>query len=209
MKYDTGPLTRALRAHLKMTQAAFAEWVGVSQTTVSRWENDGQETNPENYHKLVAKALEYGESGLINGEIGALLKGGSLRQEVAVVGRVGAGAEVQIVDSDTSSRQIGTVDVPAAFGDVLGVEVVGDSMYPAYRNGDVILFERFEGRISDLIGQECLIATDDGHQYIKTLERGSSAKQFDLHSHNASPIRDVTVTSACPVAYVDRRGHRR
>lgn len=49
--------------------------------------------------------------------------------------------------------------------------VRGDSMYPAYHDGDVIFYKRHDGKITDLIGRECVVQLKDERQLVKSSTR--------------------------------------
>ena len=46
------------------------------------------------------------------------------------------------------------------------------------------------------------VRTADGKRYLKTIRRGTAPETFDLESHNAPPIRDVTIAWASPIELI-------
>lgn len=91
---------------------------------------------------------------------------------------------------------------------VVAVRVRGDSMWPAYHDGDTIYYGEHVPP-GELLGRECVVCLEDGHTFVKTLEPGSQPGHFNLMSYNAAtpPIRDVRVAWAAPVRWI-ARGNR-
>lgn len=123
-----------------------------------------------------------------------------LRQEVdpgsvAVMGRVGAGSIIepeleQIPDEGLYSVTL-PFNVPA---EMMGFVVDGDSMYPKYEAGDVIVvYKQQRLDVPAYIGQLVVIRTEDGRRYVKKLFSGTRPGLYRLESFNASPIHDVSV----------------
>lgn len=112
--------------------------------------------------------------------------GGPGQRPVPLVGYVGAGAEVFPFDDGGSLEDI---DPPPGVGpDAVAVRVRGDSMFPRYMDGDVLIYDSHDSlRAAD--GQECVICLPDGRRLIKTVrvERDGSVT---LESWNAPPQRD-------------------
>lgn len=54
----TGGMVRALRHRRHLTQQAFAERIGVSAATVSKWENEKERPSPMACRALRALAME-------------------------------------------------------------------------------------------------------------------------------------------------------
>lgn len=106
---------------------------------------------------------------------------------VPVAGRVGAGAEVELVDAYPKGEGLYHVaapdDLPAA--SIVAVEVVGDSMEPLIEEGDVIFFCRhFVGIDPAAIGHVAILETDDGRALVKKIVPGREPGTFDLYSVN-------------------------
>lgn len=130
-------------------------------------------------------------------------------RRVPVVGYVGGGAKVfAIDDAEMGAGALGEVEVDAPLDlgpDAVAVKVRGDSMRPAYRDGDLIFYDRrLESDFDSLLGEECIVALDDQSKYIKELHRGSQPGRWTLVSHNASPITDVTLIWVARVRYIER-----
>lgn len=111
-------------------------------------------------------------------------------QPVAVVGRVGAGASVPLVDAfekgDGLYHVVRPPQLPA--NGIVAVEVEGDSMVPMYQSGHVLFFRRHaaDGVLDTDIGKPCVIEDDRGNAWVKLLKRGSEPGLWNLVSLNPS-----------------------
>lgn len=125
------------------------------------------------------------------------------RPPVAVAGRVGAGAAVELVDAYPKGGGLFHVaapdDLPAS--QIVAVEVVGDSMEPLIEEGDIIFFTRhFIGVDPGAIGHVAILCTDDGRALVKKIVNGREPGRFDLYSINPAtpPEYGVKLSWAAP-----------
>lgn len=91
--------------------------------------------------------------------------------------------------------------------DMIALDVRGDSMSPAYRDGDQIFCQRrFGAGIHNLMGQDCVIETAEGEHFVKILEKGSRPDLYCLRSYNPffKVIDDVALNWAAPVVWIKR-----
>lgn len=145
--------------------------------------------------------------------VGWLLTGeGSMEQRnvAAVMGRIGAGAE--IVPDDEQVPPEGLYEIEAPFplpDDAIAFEVSGDSMWPRYDNGDVIVCWQQGINPEEIVGWEAAVKTSDGRRYLKRVLRSGEPKTYDLESHNAPPIRNVKLVWCSTVHAVIRSGQWR
>jgi phage repressor protein C with HTH and peptisase S24 domain len=114
---------------------------------------------------------------------------------IRIMGEIGAGGMIEPEFEQVAADGLYTVDLPFPVPDGIdGFEVKGDSMRPAYRPGDIILVWREQRRpTSEYIGEECAVMTTDGHRALKEIQRGRTARTFNLVSHNAGLIEDVGI----------------
>jgi len=125
--------------------------------------------------------------------------------QISVMGQIGAGAKIypefeQVPDDGLFEIE---ADIPLPEG-MIGFEVVGDSMYPRYDEGDVIICRAEGTPPKDLApGEEAAVRTSDGRRYLKRIR--PSAGGFTLESHNSAPIHDVELEWASEVWTVVRR----
>jgi len=141
----------------------------------------------ENGHRgiTVKNATTYGKAFGVSPEW--VLYGTNAEQGVAVVGYVGAGAEVFSYDDYPRGDGLKVVEKPPNSTDrFVAVEVRGDSMYPAYQDGDVLYYSEHAHDKSQAQGRDCIVSLPDGRKLVKRVEFTSSG--VTLLSHNAPPI---------------------
>jgi SOS-response transcriptional repressor LexA len=129
---------------------------------------------------------------------------------VRVVGRIGAGAEILPEIEQIPPEGLYEIEVPFSIPEQsFAFEVEGDSMWPRYDSGDVILCWREGASADEVIGWEAAVRTADGKRYLKRIRRGAIEGTFDLESHNAAPIRGVLLEWAALIQAVVRSGQWR
>lgn len=118
-----------------------------------------------------------------------------------LVGYVGAGAEV--ICTDDGEGALDDIDPPPGVGpDAVAVIVRGDSMWPRYSDGDVLIYDS-HASLEKVNGSECIVALTDGRRYVKNLRRNPDGTH-DLESWNAPPIRDVQIEWVALIIWVKR-----
>lgn len=123
-----------------------------------------------------------------------------------IIGRIGAGAEVM---SDVDQSDIFEIEttIPIA-NDMIGFEVTGNSMYPRYDDGDILLCSRHGVALDALpSGTEAAVHLDDGRRFVKKVRRDNGG--WTLESHNAEPIVGTKIIWASKIAHVVRRAEVR
>lgn len=131
------------------------------------------------------------------------------RGEVRLVGAVGAGDTIWPYDKDATFE---TIESPPGFSDGEAVVVRGDSMEPAYRDGDVLLYNRRVSVGEDAIGHDCVLQLAaaagqvHGNMLLKTVRPGSRTTRFHLLSYNPrhALIADALVEWASPIRWIKR-----
>lgn len=185
---------KGLRRHMRLKQAEFANRTGVEQATVSRWEN-GAEPEFENRSQLNALAQEADYPAFDSLRVATL----------PVKGYVGAGAEVILFEDHPDHSNFDDIEAPPGITDGIALIVRGDSMYPKYEDGEVIVVSKREYPLDSLLHEICYVQLADGRAYLKILGRGSEKGFYTLRSHNAPDITDVVVDWAFPVEWVRPR----
>jgi len=125
---------------------------------------------------------------------------------VAVVGQVGAGAEVDLFDAYEKGDGHYRVQCPPQISPrgVVAVEVAGDSMVPVYAPGSILFYTRAAmGVPTEALGRICVCEDADGHAWVKQLRTGREEGTFTLVSMN--PDHDhrhgVRLKWAAPVRF--------
>lgn len=123
-----------------------------------------------------------------------------VKEPVYLAGKVGAGGAILF---EASADAVEVPRPPTTFGPLVALEVVGDSMFPKYEDGDVVYVRRdHEGVLPEYLGEHCVVHTADGGTFLKILTLGSRSGTFTLRSHNAADMPDVEVVWATPVLWV-------
>lgn len=119
---------------------------------------------------------------------------------VPVIGYVGAGARVYAYDDMLDSGEA-ISRPPMTHGDLLAVEVKGDSMLPLAEEGWHIVYTA-EATVDEhaVLNKVCVVQLDsDGSMLVKRVMRGSKPYHYHLVSLNASPLEDVQLRWAAVV----------
>ncbi|MFN3891962.1 MAG: XRE family transcriptional regulator [Beijerinckiaceae bacterium] len=124
---------------------------------------------------------------------------------VPVMGRIGAAAEIMPEFEQVPDDGLFQIEAPFPVpDDAIAFEVQGDSMWPRFDAGDVIICWREGRNIEEIVGWEAAVKTADGKRYLKRILRGAEKGTFDLESHNAQPIRGVKLEWAAEVGAIIR-----
>ena len=181
------------------TQAQFAARMGVDQSTVSKWESGKQE--PESKHWDMIASLEespgegFDETGNVEPARNPLFT------LVPVRGYVGAGAEVHFLDRGSSLDAVDYIKAPKGFGAVEAFTVRGDSMSPAYNDGDTIYVSEGGTRLPITVPGDYLVELTDDRMFLKRVHPSTTGR-YTLISLNGPPIVDVEIVRAAKVRYV-------
>lgn len=193
---------RELRDQLGLTIEELAERTGLSVSYVSRLENGDRNLSVKNMN-LIAHALMVDPRDLLHPTEN---KG----NVVAVMGRIGAGAEILPEDEQIPPEGLYEIETPFPIpDDAIAFEVTGESMWPRYDPGDIIICWRQGINAEEVIGWEAAVKTADGRRYLKRILKGAAPGTYDLESHNATPIRGVRLVWVASVQSVIRSGQWR
>lgn len=182
-----GERLRAARKNAKFGSARSAAIrFGWPPSTYAAHENGQNEFDAEAAQDY-ARAFRVSAAWLLTGERQAD------RWEVPIMGRIGAGAEIEPEHEQVPAHGLWTLELPFPIPEeMVGFEVKGDSMLPRYDDGDVILVYREQTRaIESFFGEEAAVRTKDGRRFLKVVRRGPERGTFTLDSFNAKPIEGV------------------
>jgi repressor LexA len=112
---------------------------------------------------------------------------------VPIMGRVGAGGDIQPDYEQVVADELGQVRVPIAMpGELIAFEVKGQSMHPRYDDGDIVVVWAEQKRATETFyGEEAAVRTKDGKRYLKTITQGKTRSVVTLTSFNAKAISNV------------------
>lgn len=120
---------------------------------------------------------------------------------VPVVGYVGAGAAVELVDPYPKGGGLMEARCPRGLDPkrTVAVMVRGDSQAPTIPDGWIIFYSRDpEPDLSTVVNKLCVVKVVDGPVLLKQVKRGYMAGKFNLLSANAPMIEDVALEWAAP-----------
>ncbi len=118
--------------------------------------------------------------------------------------RVVAGIHSLFVGNEISTDEIQITDLPACDG---AVEVMGDSMEPLLKPGDIVLYKTVPNRRGGLyFGEMYLVAFDvDGEEYVtvKYVHRSTREGYYILKSENSDhPPREIPISDVRAMAII-------
>jgi repressor LexA len=127
---------------------------------------------------------------------------------VPLMGRIGAGGDIEPDYEQVVADDLGTVRVPIALpGELIAFEVNGDSMAPRYDAGDIVVVWAQQKRATETFyGEEAAVRTKTGRRYLKTITQGRTRAFITLTSWNAKPIENVKLEWIGEIYLVIRAG---
>lgn len=127
---------------------------------------------------------------------------------VPIMGRIGAGGDIEPDYEQVVADELGTVRVPIALpGELIAFEVNGDSMMPRYDAGDIVVVWAEQKRATETFyGEEAAVRTKNGRRYLKTITQGRTRAYVTLTSWNAKPIENVKLEWIGEIYLVIRAG---
>ena len=182
------------REALGLTKTQVAKLVGTSKQHYGRLES-GETGLDLHWLRKIAKALQCSPIDLEP----------DLAQVVStapLIGYVGAGEKVFNFDDGSLEE----VEAPPGSLELHVVRVKGDSMWPAYREGDHLFFAPADNVDEQAcLYRDCVVQVADGPAYVKRLIPGPNRGTFTLASYRASEMTDVRVRWASPILWVKRK----
>lgn len=194
-------LRQFLAKNPRFKPATVSEAAGLNKSAIRKM-LDGQVTSPR--HKTMASIANV--LGVTTDQIITQAFSTEQLRGLAVAGRVGAGAKVELVDAYAKGDGIYRVVVPDGLGPhgLVAVEVEGDSMAPIYQPGTVLFYSReVVGVPSEAIGRICVCEDIGGQGWVKVVRVGREEGTFSLISLNpeAENMHGVRLKWAAPVKY--------
>lgn len=145
------------------------------------------------------RAIAYARAFKVSPEWLMLGRDGLERPSLPVVGIVGAGAEIYPYDDGGSLSDVETP--PGLRKEAVAVMVRGDSMFPRYFDGDLLIYDEHVS-MKAAHGQECVISLIDGRKLVKTVRFHNGTAT--LESYNGAPIFDAQIEWVAPIKWVKR-----
>ncbi|MBI1207020.1 MAG: helix-turn-helix domain-containing protein [Azospirillum sp.] len=151
----------------------------------------------------MAKALDVSEWWLRTGE-------GTRSVRLAVIGQISAGEQWVPLPVGAEGERL--IDFDLGSDESIVLEVLGTSMAPAYRNGDLVVCSRKYHNHIDQVDPsqfsriDCAVMTTDGRGFLKFVVAGRTPGIFTLRSYNPDfqDIEDVELQWIAPVVWIRR-----
>lgn len=191
------------RAGFKSARAAALRY-GWTVSTYASHEN-GQTPVPQKAAEVYAPKFRTSPAWILTGE------GSEAARNVAkVMGYVGAGGQIRPEFEQVPADGLSEIEAPFPLpDDAIAFEIEGNSMWPRYDPGDIVICRNRESDPLNLIGVEVAVRTAKGLRYLKRIVRGKARDIYDLESYNAETIRGVRVAWISEVHAVIRAGQWR
>lgn len=195
---DLAGKIRAIRKAAKMNQSEFAEAMGVTQSTVTRWENGSIPSG--DILALIAEFANTSVQALLGTETLSLTS----KATIPVVGYVGAGAAVFPYDDFAKGDGLDYIERPTFIkGRAVAVEVKGDSLLPVAENGWRLIYTSEQTLDENqVLNRLCIVKLTDGRMMVKRVMRGSEPGRYHLASTNAPMIEDAQIEWAALVTAI-------
>lgn len=139
---------------------------------------------------IYARAFKTTPEWLMFGKIGV--------PSIPVLGYVGAGQEIRTEDNGELDR---LDPPPGVTNGAVAVLVRGESMWPRYFAGDVLIYDEHTTP-ARANGQECVVAMTDGRHLVKIVRFRKGI--VILESYNAPPMEDAQIEWVAPIKWIKR-----
>lgn len=164
---------RELRKKKKMSQQELAALLGVTQATLSGWETEKYRIDNNSLIKcseILNTTTDYllGKSVIDNN-----IEPVSLPQDVVkipVLGRIPAGIPMEAIEDVLEYIDI-PEDMTRGGKEFFALKLHGNSMYPEYLDGDIVIFEKAEACET---GNDCAVMVNGDDATFKRIERKES-----------------------------------
>lgn len=205
---------KELRTSKKMYQKDLAEMLGVDRTTYAKYESGASEPNHETLLKLAEIFGVSVDYLLGRDEIkkAPTPKGGRVSSGgvwIPVLGSVPAGIPIEAVEDILDWEEI-SASMCSGGREYFALQVQGDSMWPDYLTGDVVIVRRTPCCES---GDDCIVyinGYDATLKQVKLSEDGSLSiiprnPNYPPKTYTAEEVRDLPVSIAGVVVELRRK----
>lgn len=192
-------LREYMRQHPQLTVNGWCKAAGISESTLRNFLNGDSESLSDRSYELLAAA---------RGEQVSTLRGERHQRpagkQIPVRSYVGAGDEIISVSDD--EEPIDWIDPTTGFDEVEATQVRGLSMFPLYRDGDLLFHRRMTIDPLLLRDEIAVMQTKGRKRYVKMIQPGTKKGTYRLVSFNPlfPPIEDQVLTWVSPILGMHR-----
>lgn len=184
-----------LRKKAGLTTQGLADLVGTSNQQIGYLER-GERSLTQKWMDRISAALGVAPADLLP------------PKTVQVVGYAGAGAVVYGMDDHAKGTGMFEISAPpqGATPTMVALVIRGDSMSPAYDDGDVVYYDETASGpdLVHLVGKKCVVRLADGSTFLKRLRRDGGGSYW-LESFNGDPILNPQIEWAAVVLFTKQR----
>lgn len=161
----------------------------------------------ENGRRAIKAEVAKRYAQLLKLPAGTLLYGEHLQSavEVPILGHISAGGKVMLIDSQDPFN-VTPVRLPDA-EELVGYQIQGDELYPAYRSGDIVFHRKlgqYTGEAMSLLhGMECVVETREGTILLRQVMSQPDGR-VTLTGYGVAPMFNVMLLTAAVVEIVQR-----
>lgn len=137
---NTNELLRSKRKELNLTMKQVADYVGVSEATVSRWESGNIANMGRDKIALLSQILKITPGAIAGYDSYQKDLGKKAAVKIPVLGLVRAGIPMDAVEYIIDYEEIS--EDMARQGEFFGLQIKGDSMEPKISEGDVVIVRK-------------------------------------------------------------------
>lgn len=156
------------RVELGLTMKDIADYVGVSEGTVSRWESGNIANMKRSRINKLAEILQISPLSLIGVKSSSVLSSHK-GIKIPVLGDVAAGLPIEAVENIVDYEEID--QAMAASGEYFGLRLKGDSMEPRMKDGDVVIVRKQEDVEN---GDTAVVLVNGDSATVKRIKKGPS-----------------------------------
>ena len=167
---------KAARKAAGLTQVQAAKYVNISQPQFSAWESGRSKIDNESLKKL-AELYRVSADYLIGKESRA-----SAALRIPVLGSVPAGIPLEVIEDIIDWEEL-PQSMGAGGKEYFALQVKGDSMWPVYLDGDVVIVLKTPVCQS---GDDCVVYVNGYDATLKTVQLNDAEKSLTLVPRNQS-----------------------
>lgn len=194
---------KELRKAKRMTQTEVAQLVGIGQSGYSFWENGRSKIDDGSLQKLAAfygVTVDYilGTSDMAQAAI-----------SIPVLGSVPAGIPIEAIEDIVDYEELPAA-MAASGKEYFALRVKGDSMWPAYLEGDVVIIQRTP---TCETGDDCVVYINGYDATLKSVKLGEDGSltivprnpNYPPRTYSAAEVQELPVTIAGVVVELRRK----
>ncbi len=199
---------RELRKNKGMTMKELGSRVGLAESTISQYETGKRQPDNETllrFAELFDTTVDY----ILGGLAPTAAPSGASSVRISVLGSVPAGVPIEAIED-----VIDWEDIPAAMTrggkEYFALRVTGDSMYPKYLDGDIVIVHKTPTCDS---GDDCVVYVNGYDATLKTVVFGEDGSvtlrpiniNYAPRTFTAAEVAELPVSIAGVVAELRRK----